>query len=87
MKKYRRVAIVGIGATPQPGLQHPLKTWKDLVADAAYEAIYDAKNLKPRDIDAGVVAYHGEAVSEQGGVAGSVADLLGICPNLYLLTV
>ena len=75
-----KVAIVGIGSTPCPGKMHPTKTWKDLVADAAYEAIGDAKNLEPRDIDGAVIAYHGEGVNEQGGIGGSVADLLAIAP-------
>jgi acetyl-CoA C-acetyltransferase len=80
MKFKRRVAIVGIGATARPGAIFPTKTWKDIVADAAYEAIGDAKGLKPRDIDGAVVAYHGEAINEQGGIGGSVADLLAIAP-------
>ncbi|AGY77788.1 thiolase family protein [Clostridium autoethanogenum] len=79
-EKLKRAAIVGIGTTAKPGNIHPYKTWKDLVADAAYEAIGDAKGLKPRDIDGGVIAYHGEGVNEQGGIGGSVADLLGIAP-------
>lgn len=79
-KPNKRVAIVGIGSTPCPGDLHPTKTWKDLVADAAYEAIGDAKGLKPREIDGAVAAYHGEGISEQGGLGGSVADLLGIAP-------
>lgn len=78
--KTRRVAIVGIGSTPCPGNLHPTKTWKDIVADAAYEALDDAK-MNPRDIDGAVVAYHGEGISEQGGIGGSVADLLGIAPT------
>ena len=75
-----KVAIVGIGSTARPGNIHPTKTWKDLVADAAYEAIEDAKGMSPRDIDGAVIAYHGEGVNEQGGIGGSVADLLGIAP-------
>lgn len=79
--KTRRVAIVGVGATAQPGSLHPTKTWKELVADAAYEAIGDAKGLKPREIDGAVVGYHGEGISETGGIGGSVSDLLGIAPT------
>ena len=76
----KRVAIVGVGATAKPGDYHPTKTWKDLVADAAYEAIADARGLRPREIDGAVIGYHGEGISEQGGIGGSVADLLGIAP-------
>lgn len=79
-EKLKRVAIVGVGSTEKPGNIHPFKTWKELVADAAYEAIGDANGLKPRDIDGAVIAYHGEGVNEQGGIGGSVADLLGIAP-------
>ncbi len=75
-----KVAIVGIGSTPCPGKLHPTKTWKELVADAAYEAIGDANGLAPREIDGAVIAYHGEGVNEQGGIGGSVSDLLGIAP-------
>lgn len=75
-----KVAIVGIGSTPRPGNLHPTKSWKELVADAAYEAIEDTCGLSPRDIDGAVIAYHGEGVNEQGGIGGSVADLLGIAP-------
>lgn len=74
-----KVAIAGIGSTAAPGKIYPTKTWKDIVCDAAYEAIEDA-GLVPRDIDGAVIAYHGEGVSEQGGIGGSVADLLGIAP-------
>lgn len=80
MSEYQhRVAIVGIGSTAAPGKIYPTKTWKDIVCDAAYEAIEDA-GLKPRDIDGACIAYHGEGVNEQGGIGGSVADLLGIAP-------
>jgi len=79
-EKLKRVAIVGIGSTAKPGNIHPFLSWKELVADAAYEAIHDARGLKPRDIDGAVIAYHGEGVNEQGGIGGSVADLLGIAP-------
>ena len=54
-------------------------SWKEIVADAAYEAATDA-GLSLRDIDCVVIAYHGEAVSEAGGIGGSVSDLLGIAP-------
>ncbi len=74
-----KVAIVGVGSTPRPGNIHPTKSWKELVADAAYEAIEDA-GISPRSIDGAVIAYHGEGVNEQGGIGGSVSDLLGIAP-------
>ena len=79
--KNKRVAIVGVGSTPFPGNIHPTKTWKELVADATYEALEDTNGMKAREIDGAVVAYHGEGISEQGGIGGSVADLLGIAPT------
>jgi acetyl-CoA C-acetyltransferase len=82
MNKYgRRVAVVGVGATKDPGSHHPFKSWKDLVADAFYEALENTDGMKPTEIDGVVVGYHGETVNEQGGIGGSVADLLGIAPT------
>mgnify|MGYP001090875325 CR=1 FL=1 len=76
----RRVAIVGVGTTAKPGNHHPTKTWKDLAADAAYEALADA-HMGPRELDAAVAAYHGEGVSEAGGLGAGMADCLGIAPK------
>lgn len=79
MAVTKRVAIVGIGTTAAPGKIHPEKSWKEIVADAAYEAMQDA-GMKPKDIDGACIGYHGEGNQEQGGIGGSVTDLLGIAP-------
>lgn len=78
-EQMKRVAVIGAGATKDPGSNHPFLSWKELVADAAWEAVADA-GLRLSDIDCVVIAYHGEAVSEAGGIGGSVSDLLGIAP-------
>lgn len=78
-KKLPRVAIVGIGCTAKPGHHHPIKTWKDLAADAVYEALDDA-HMKARELDGCCCAYHGEGVSEQGGLGAAMSDALGIAP-------
>ena len=75
----KRVAIIGVGCTEKPGNHHPRKTWKDLAADAAYEALEDA-GMNARDLEAAVVAYHGEGVSEQGGLGAAMSDALAIAP-------
>lgn len=76
----RRVAIVGIGITPH-GKYFPLKTWRELLADAVFEALEDAGGMSPKQIQHGTVAYHGEATIECGGIGAVVSDYLGISPG------
>lgn len=79
-KKKTRVAVVGVGCTPRPGHHHPEKSWKDLAADAVYEALADAR-MNARELDGCCCAYHGESVSEQGGLGGAMSDALAIAPS------
>lgn len=78
-EKKRRVCVVGVGNTASPGTHHPWQTWKEMAADAAYEAFADA-HMSARELDACVCAYHGEGVSEQGGYGAAMSDALGISP-------
>ncbi len=79
--KGKRVAIVGVGGTSMNPPFQPRKTWKDFVAEAVYGAIGNARNIEPRQLEAGVIGYHGEGVSEFGGIGPTVSDLLAIAPN------
>jgi acetyl-CoA C-acetyltransferase len=80
----RRVAIAGVGITPRNRSymsQADRKSWKEYVADAAYDAIADVKKgLNPKDIQYVVVNYHGEASVEAGGIGPVVSDVLGLHP-------
>jgi len=80
----RRVAIAGVGITPRNRTymsQADRKSWKEYVADAAYDAIANVKKgLNPKDIQYVVVNYHGEASVEAGGIGPVVSDVLGLHP-------
>lgn len=71
-----RTAIAGVGVT-----QHCAyavgKTWKDLVCEAVFEALDDS-GLEPTDLEAGVVAYIGEASIETSNIGPLVADAIGM---------
>jgi acetyl-CoA C-acetyltransferase len=57
------------------------RSWKEYVADAAYDAIGNVKKgLHPKDIQYVVVNYHGEASVEAGGIGPVVSDVLGLHP-------
>ena len=80
----RRVAIAGVGMTPRTR-QHLTRaderSYKEYLADAAYDAIADVKKgLNPKDIQYIVVNYHGEAAVEAGGIGPVVGDVLGMYP-------
>lgn len=51
-----------------------------MLADAVFEALADAGNLSPKDLQAGAVAYQGEATIEAGGIGATVADYLAMAP-------
>ncbi len=80
----RRVAIAGVGITPRTRAylsQADRKSYKEYIADAAYDAIANVKKgLNPKDIQYVVVNYHGEASVEAGGIGPVVSDLLGLHP-------
>ena len=80
----RRVAIVGVGITPRNRAflsQADRRSYKEYIADAAYDAIANVKKgLNPKDIQYVVANYHGEASVEAGGIGPVVSDLLGLHP-------
>jgi acetyl-CoA acetyltransferase len=80
----RRVAIVGVGITPRTRAfisRADERSYKEYVADAAYDAIADVKKgLDPKDIQYVVVNYHGEAAVEAGGIGPVIGDVLGMYP-------
>ena len=80
----RRVAIAGVGMTPRNRKylsQADRRSYKEYIADAAYDAIaHVKKGLNPKDIQYVVVNYHGEASVEAGGIGPVVSDLLGLHP-------
>ena len=79
--KGKRVAIVGYGSTSMNPPFQPKKSWKEFVAEAVYEAIGSTRNIEPRQLQVGCIGYHGEGVSEFGGIGPTVSDLLAISPN------
>jgi acetyl-CoA C-acetyltransferase len=83
--KGKRVAIVGIGTTARPGNDRPRQSFKDMIVEGVYEAFSEAK-IDPVQIQAATFAYHGEAISEYGGIGPVIADTLGICPAPVFMT-
>jgi 2-acetylphloroglucinol acetyltransferase len=83
--KGRRVAIVGIGTTARPGNDRPRQSLKDMIVEGVYDAFSECK-IDPLQIEAAAFAYHGEAISEHGGIAPVIADALGICPAPVFMT-
>jgi acetyl-CoA C-acetyltransferase len=74
----RRVGIVGVGITKHVAYDVE-RTWKEILAEAVFEALDDC-GLHPRDLQGGVVAYHGEAMIDTGNIAPIVADAVGMDP-------
>jgi 2-acetylphloroglucinol acetyltransferase len=75
----RRVAIVGVGQSKFNYVHAKKKGWKSLINEAAYTALKDA-NMEAKEIDGGVVNYHGENWLGYGGIGPTVSDELGMCP-------
>jgi acetyl-CoA C-acetyltransferase len=50
-----------------------------MLCTAVFEAIDDA-GLEPRDLEGGVVAFHGEAALETGNIGPLVSDAIGMSP-------
>ncbi len=74
----RRVAIVGVGLTRHVAYDVE-RSWKEMFAQAAFGALDDC-GLSPRDLDGGVVAFHGESMTETGNIGPVVADAVGMDP-------
>lgn len=75
----RRVAIVSAAHTPKPGNSRVRQTFKEMIVESAYQAIHAAK-MHPREIQGVAYGYHGEGISEYGGLGPTLSDALGISP-------
>ena len=73
------VAIIGMGATKNPGLNMVDKTFKELVVEASYEAIANAK-IDPLLIDGATFSFTGEGEIGHGGTGATLVDALGLAP-------
>lgn len=85
MSSPRRVAIVAADHTPQPGTCYLEKTFKELIVESAYRAIRQI-NIDPREIDGISFGYHGEGISEYGGLGPTISDALGLSPAPCFIT-
>jgi 2-acetylphloroglucinol acetyltransferase len=74
-----RVAIVAAAYTPKPGLMRVRQTYKEMVVESAYAAL-EAANMDPREVQAVSYGYHGEGISEYGGIGPTISDALGVSP-------
>lgn len=74
----RRVAIAGVGLTKHVAYDVE-RSWKEMFAEAAFAALDDC-GLAPEDLEGGVVAFHGEAMTETGNIGPVVADAVGMDP-------
>ena len=75
----RRVAILGTGATKNPGTSHICSSFKELLVKSSYQAINDA-GINPNDIEAASFSYSGESEVGHGGIAPTLIDALGLAP-------
>lgn len=73
----KRVAIVGVGITKHGFF--PRKSWKDLVADAYFEALDDTK-MDPGEIETGFISITIPEILEQENMGPLISDFLGIVP-------
>ena len=73
------VAIIGTGATKKPGSNMVEKTFKELVVEASYEAINNAK-IDPLLIDGATFSFTGEGEIGHGGIGATLVDSLGLAP-------
>lgn len=83
MEPRARVAVVGVGQSKRNYVHHKKRGWKHMVVEAAYEALKDA-HMEAREIDGGVVNYHGEAYMGYGGIGPTLADELGMIPVAFM---
>jgi len=76
--KGRRVAIAGVGLTKHVAYDVE-RSWKEMFAQAVFEALDDCA-LAAQDLEGGVVAFHGEAMTDTGNVGPVIADAVGMDP-------
>ena len=62
-----RVSIIGVGTTRHVS-HYPRLNWLEMLNLAVKDALEDAGGLNPAEIEAGVVAYHGEVMTEMGNI-------------------
>lgn len=75
----KRVAIIGTGMVKNPGISHPDKSFKELLAESVYSAIEDA-GISPLDIDGSSFSYTGESEIGHGGISATLNDALALSP-------
>ena len=75
----RRVAIVSAAYTPKPGSPRVRQTYKEMIVESAYNALRDAK-MHPREIQGVAYGYHGEGISEYGGIGPTISDTWASAP-------
>jgi acetyl-CoA C-acetyltransferase len=74
-----RVALVSAACTSKPGSTRVRQTFKEMVVESAYAAL-QAANMGPRELQAVAYGYHGEGISEYGGIGPTITDALGVSP-------
>ncbi|UCD77501.1 MAG: thiolase family protein [Desulfobacterales bacterium] len=74
-----RVSIIGVGTTRHV-LHYPGLTWLEMLGLAVKDALEDAGGIDPAEIEAGVVAYHGEVMTEMGDIGPEVSAGIGAAP-------
>jgi 2-acetylphloroglucinol acetyltransferase len=74
-----RVAIVAATYTPKPGSARVRQTHKEMIVESTYAALCAAK-MHPREIQAIAYGYHGEGISEYGGLGPTISDTIGVSP-------
>lgn len=79
MRNSNRVAIIGAGLTRHVS-HYPELTWQEMVKLAVNDALANAGGIDPAEIQAGVVAYHGEAMTEMGNIGPELSSVVGCAP-------
>jgi 2-acetylphloroglucinol acetyltransferase len=74
----RRVSIIGTGITKHVAYDVE-RTWKEMLAEAVFGALDDC-DMKPGELQGGVVAYHGEAMIDTGNIGPLISDVVGMEP-------
>ncbi|MEC1685486.1 thiolase family protein [Bacillus mojavensis] len=75
----QKVAIIGVGATPKPGLNIVDKTFQEIVVEASYAAIKSA-NIDPLLIEGATFSFTGEGEIGHGAIGATLVNALGLAP-------
>ncbi|AVG16580.1 2,4-diacetylphloroglucinol biosynthesis protein [Chromobacterium vaccinii] len=81
----RRVAIVAAAYTPKPGSSRVRQTFKEMIVESSYQALANA-GMDAREIQGVAYGYHGEGISEYGGLGPTISDTLGVSPAPTFIT-